>query len=332
MDSLTQAALGAAIGGAIAPTNARRRAIVAGALLGTLPDLDVFIDFGGAVENFTYHRGFSHSLLVLAPFSVLLWLALRRWWEPVKDAPRRWLALISLVLLTHALLDAHTAYGTQLFWPLDFHPTSWATLFIIDPLYTLPLLFGVIAAAIRPTANWSGALVRSSVLVSTLYIGWSWVAHGMVKDNIQQPLAEMGLEDAPVFLTPTPFNTLLWRIVVMTEDGYLEGLDSLIVDEAPVSFDAHVFDKQLLLDAGDVWAVEQLRWFSNDFLKASIEDDRLVVTDLRMGQHPNYVFSHVVAMRTNPGWAAMPTELLPTNFDRGALSAIWQRIWSDSSD
>ena len=27
----------------------------------------------------------------------------------------------------------------------------------------------------------------------------------------------MGLEGSPVFLTPTPFNTLLWRAVVMTE-------------------------------------------------------------------------------------------------------------------
>ena len=82
--------------------------MLVGAGLGTLPDLDVFIDFGGAVENFTYHRGFSHSLFVLAPFSVLLWLALRRWWAPVREAPYRWLAAISLALLTHPLLDAHT--------------------------------------------------------------------------------------------------------------------------------------------------------------------------------------------------------------------------------
>jgi len=113
-----------------------------GAGLGTLPDLDVFIDFGGVVENFTYHRGFSHSLFVLAPFSVVLWLLLRRWSAPVRDKPLRWLAAISLALLTHPLLDAHTAYGTQLFWPLTVPPTSWATLFIIDPLYTLPLLVG----------------------------------------------------------------------------------------------------------------------------------------------------------------------------------------------
>ena len=82
MDSLTQAVLGAGVAGAVAPAGQRRKALLAGAALGTLPDLDVLIDYGGAVENFTYHRGFSHSLLVLVPVSWLLWLGLLRLWAP----------------------------------------------------------------------------------------------------------------------------------------------------------------------------------------------------------------------------------------------------------
>ena len=45
MDSVTQAALGAAIGGAIAPPGQRRKALLVGAALGTLPDLDVLVDY-----------------------------------------------------------------------------------------------------------------------------------------------------------------------------------------------------------------------------------------------------------------------------------------------
>ena len=41
-----------------------RKAVAWGAILGTLPDLDVFLPYGGSVEAFTYHRGFSHSLFV----------------------------------------------------------------------------------------------------------------------------------------------------------------------------------------------------------------------------------------------------------------------------
>ncbi len=300
-----------------------------GAALGTLPDLDVFIDFGGAVENFTYHRGFSHSLFVLAPLSALIWLVLRRWWAPVRDDPLRWLAAIGFALLTHPLLDAHTAYGTQLFWPLALPPTSWATLFIIDPLYTLPLLVGVLVAIFRRQA--AGKALQVGLLISTLYVGWSWVAHSIVKSNVEDALALMQVQDAQVFLTPTPFNTLLWRVVVIDGDDHLEGFDSLLIDEGTVRFAAYELGADTIEEAGDIWAVERLRWFANGFVKARIDDDKLVVSDLRMGQEPTYVFSHVVAARGNPHWKEIPAELLSVSFGDRALAETWDRIWRDDN-
>ena len=325
MDSLSQAVLGASVAGACAPAGHRGKAMLLGAGLGTLPDLDVFIDFGGAVENYTYHRGFSHSLFVLAPLSALIWLLLRRWWAPVRDKPLRWLAAISLALLTHPLIDAHTAYGTQLFWPLTVPPTSWATLFIIDPMYTLPLLVGVLVAAINRKV--SGTALRVGLVVSTIYVGWSWVAQATVSRNVEDALASMQLQGAPVFLTPTPFNTLLWRAVVITDHGYLEGFDSLMVDEGTMRFTAYASETDTIEGAGDIWAVSRLRWFAQDFVKAHIDNDRLVISDLRMGQEPTYVFSHVVAARGNPHWKEIPAELLPVSFGDRALAGVWDRIW-----
>lgn len=325
MDSLTQAVLGASVAGAFAPAGHRGKAMLLGAGLGTLPDLDVVIDFGGAVENFTYHRGFSHSLFVLAPFSALLWLLLWRWWAPVRDDPFRWLAAISLALLTHPLIDAHTAYGTQLFWPLTVPPTSWATLFIIDPLYTLPLLVGVLVATFRRKV--SGTALRVGLVVSTLYVGWSWFAQATVTRNVEDVLASMQLQDAPVFLTPTPLNTLLWRVVVITDHGYLEGFDSLMIDEGTMQFTAYPSETDAMEDAADIWAVNRLRWFAQDFVSARIDNDRLVISDLRMGQEPTYVFSHVVAAQGNPHWKEIPTELLPVSFGDRALAGVWNRIW-----
>ena len=325
MDSLTQAALGAAIGGAIAPAGQRRKALLAGAALGTLPDLDVFIDYGDAVANFTYHRGFSHSLFVLPPFALLLWLALRRWWATVRDAPMHWLAIIFLALVTHPLLDAHTAYGTQLLWPLDAPPAMWATLFIIDPLFTLPLLAGVVVAAARPAG---GTAIRAGLLLSTLYIGWSWVAQATVARHVDDELASRGIHDAPVFIVPTPFNTLVWRVVVLTERGYLEGFDSLPARNHGIAFSAYDSDRQALLDANGVWAVSRLRWFSRDFVKASVVDDRLLITDLRMGQEPIYVFTHVAAVRGNPHWEPTPTERISPAIDERILLDAWRRMWT----
>ena len=122
MDSVTQLALGASVAAVCVPAKDRRRALVVGAALGTLPDLDVIIDYGNAVANFTLHRGFSHSLVILIPFAVSLWLILRRYYTPVREAPKPWFWAVMLALITHPLLDAHTAYGTQLFWPLAVTP------------------------------------------------------------------------------------------------------------------------------------------------------------------------------------------------------------------
>ena len=140
----------------------------------------------------------------------------------------------------------------------------------------------------------------------------------------------MQLKDAPVFLTPTPLNTLLWRVVVMTKEGYLEGFDSLLIDEGTMQFTAYPSDRDAIDDAGNIWAVNRLRWFARNFVKAHIDNDRLVISDLRMGQEPIYVFSHVVAARGNPHWKEIPAELLPVSFGDRALAQTWDRIWCNN--
>lgn len=329
MDSLTQIALGACVAAACVPPTQRRQAALIGAALGTLPDLDVFVDYGDPVANFTMHRGFSHSLLVLSALGAALWAVLRVRWSPVRAAPRRWLAAIMLALLTHPLLDAHTAYGTQLFWPSAATPASWATIFIIDPLYTLPLLAGMLAILWRPASSRSARWLVAGLVASSLYLGWSWVAKTMVTANARQSLEQHGQPDARLFVTPTPFNTLLWRVVAKTDEGHLEGLDSLIADDGGIDFSFHPSDKAAIGSAADVPAVQRLLWFADGFVQGSVAGDALVLSDLRMGQHPAYVFRHAVAKRGNPHWHAIQPQRLPTTVRARQLGTIWQRIWSE---
>ena len=328
MDSVSQAVLGASVAAVVAPVGHRRRALLLGAALGTLPDLDVFIDYGDAVRNFTYHRGFSHSLFVLAPVAVLLWLALRQFWAPARKAQLRWLAAIALALLTHPLLDAHTAYGTQLFWPMTVPPTAWATLFIIDPLYTLPLFIGTLCVAIRPEGKKCFSLLRAGIALSTLYIGWTWLAQTVVEHGARDALVAMDMPDAVIFATPTPLNSLLWRVVVHHENHFLEGFDSLVLDEGQMKFQSIESDIEALDDASDVWAIARLRWFAQNFVSAKIIEDKLVISDLRMGQDPNYVFSHIAAVRGNPHWKQTETKRLPMSWGDRALPETWDRIWN----
>jgi inner membrane protein len=328
MDSLTQIALGATVAGLAAPRAHRRRALLLGAALGTAPDLDVFIDFGGPVENFTRHRGFSHSLVVLTPLAIGLWLALHRFWAAVREAPRRWLAAIALALLTHPLLDAHTAYGTQLFWPLPVPPVKWGTLFIIDPLFTLPLLAGVIAASAWPGGLRAERVLRTGLVVSVLYLGWSWVGKTTVTRQVDAYAKSAGLAGQPHFVTPTPFNTLLWRVVLLTDDGYLEGFDSLLL-RGDLAFTAYPSDREALAENRNLDAVERLDWFSGGLLRAEVADDRLVLSDLRMGQEPSYAFNFAVAERGNPHWRPIAVEQIPISIGDRALAEVWARIWRE---
>ena len=65
MDSVTQFTLGAAVGAALLGKRmGPRSGIIIGGLLGTLPDLDVFIPAADPVASFIGHRGPTHSLIV----------------------------------------------------------------------------------------------------------------------------------------------------------------------------------------------------------------------------------------------------------------------------
>ena len=142
-----------------------------------------------------------------------------------------------------------------------------------------------------------------------------------------------------MFSTPTPLNSFLWRVVVLTDDGYAEGFDSLLIDEGHMQFSSYTSDTDALAAAADIWAVQRLRWFAGDFVRADVVDQRLVITDLRMGLEPDYVFRHVVAEQGNVQRAARAIEAgktssrkRPTSPDtsRIALSVMLTRLSSGS--
>ena len=332
MDSLSQIVLGGAVAAAIAPAKHRRAALLAGAALGTLPDLDslpIALLTDDPVALMTLHRGASHSLLVLPFVGWLLWAILKRRGGRVAEAPARWFWAIQLALLTHPLLDAFTVYGTQLLWPLPAKPAMWSSLFIIDPLYTVWLLAAFLAAwLLREREGAQRALVAGLVL-SSAYIGWSLAAKSLVEREAGRALAETGLQDAPRFSVPMPFNTLLWRVVAMTPEGYVEGVHSLVADNGPMEFEAYRSDTRALQDASGIAAVDRLAWFNHGFMRAAEVDGELVLSDLRMGSEPDYFFNFAVARRDG-GWQPIPPRQLRVQRDfEGVWSATWQRIWNE---
>ena len=190
MDSLTQLTFGAACGEAILGQKVGRKALVWGAVLGTLPDLDVFIPLGGPVNDFVYHRGFSHSLILLALLSPMIAWLISKIHPDTKRYYRGWVLLSFLVLEASVLLDLLTIYGTQIFWPFDTTPMAIPVLFIIDPLFTLPILSGVLAALVLNRHRSLGHRLNAvGLLLSLVYLAWAFGAGEFVERRVREKLA-----------------------------------------------------------------------------------------------------------------------------------------------
>ena len=330
MDSITQIALGAAVAEATIGRKVGNRALLWGAICGTLPDLDVFIPLGDAVRDFTYHRSASHSLFVLALLTPLMVWLITKLHPATLAHRRRWYFAVYLVFATHVLLDSFTAYGTQIFWPLFTTPMTWATVFIIDPLYTLPLLLGVIAALVVSRDSDRGHRFNQfGLILSSLYLLWTVFAKVYAENSIVDQLKAQNISDQRVFITPAPFNTLLWRAVVMRDGGYYEAYYSLFDGDTTVRFTRYASDQALLDGIKDYWPVRRLRWFSKGFYAVNRQGENIVISDLRMGVEPHYVFRFVVGRISNPHTVPLaPPQRVSSTRDLTQLRLIWRRIWN----
>jgi inner membrane protein len=330
MDSISQYVLGAGLGVAVmGRRTAVWKAALWGGIAGTIPDLDALIDHGDPIRNMTFHRAESHSLLFLTMLSPLLaWLVTRIHGE----APhfRRWWLAMWLALFTHPLLDTMTIYGTQLLQPFSEYPFAIGSVFIIDPLYTLPLVFGLLATGIDRGARrlrWNAI----GVAASTAYLGWSLVGQAWATGVAERQLAAQGIATERLLVTPTGLNTVLWRIVAMEPGGasYREGFWSPFDGERAIRFDRFASDRELFDTLRGNWGLERMAWFSHGFFRIERVGERATIADLRMGQEPNYTFTFAVAQRKpNPGWVESTYEAQGSRGDVGEqLGWLWSRMF-----
>lgn len=308
MDSLTQFVLGAAVSTAcLGKTLGPRKAAILGGVLGTLPDLDVFLPFDDPVDSFVLHRGWTHSLVFHALATPLLGELLVRLVKSLKDHRILvWLAVF-LCLSTHALIDAMTVYGTRLLWPLYPDPVGVGSIFIIDPLYTLPLLGVVIWALTR--RDWSthlGHWLASVLVVTTGYMALSIGVQAHIENRAKEIFAKAGLVPERVFAMAAPFNTVLWKVIGLEDGRYHNLYLSLLDSNEDARIYTHPRHPELVACLGDVDAFQKLQWFSRGFYRAEQVGDKIVVSDLRMGLTPGYVFRFAIAEDTGTEVKAIP--------------------------
>ncbi len=330
MDSISQIVLGASLAHVTLGEKLGRRALLLGAALGTLPDLDVLVPYEDAIESFTYHRSWSHSLLVLSLISVPMAMLCKRLVKRADISLSRWWFSLWLILITHPLLDGFTVYGTQLLWPLPVPPTAWGSVFIIDPVYTLPLIVGVAVAWQR---QWLQArpLVLTGLGLSTAYLAWTLVAQQITYRKVVATLELRDIEASHVLVAPFPFS-LLWRVVVINGNEYLEGYSSLLDSQSTVPMQTYDNGKAGCADWLDSWPVARMDWFTRGAFALSVREGQLVLSDLRMGIEDEYVFEFALAEWSDDQWQPIIARQLPVDIDPERMTLLLQRVADERID
>lgn len=331
MDSLTQAVLGASISGAMLGRYHGRKAVIAGAVLATLPDLDVFIRYADPISSMTYHRGFSHSVIVLTAFSLFLTI----FWRTIKPDKRYsagWLFLaIGLTLVTHPLLDAFTSFGTQLWWPFTPTPTSWASIFIIDPIYTIPLAIGAFGALFAGVGPRTQKLLNWGLILSTVYLAATFGAKQWAEHKALIQLKQHGAPTGEVYSTTMPFNSLLWRVITRDADQQCEMIISLL-DTSPNEYVCLDHNHYLLQGVPQSDQIDRLRWFTGDWVRFDEKEDLLIMTDIRLGAAMGLQHFRFVVAEKNPygQWETVVPYRWPESLDLSLLKPILKRIYQQT--
>tara|TARA_R110001592_G_scaffold62669_15_gene191701 strand:+ start:515 stop:1516 length:1002 start_codon:yes stop_codon:yes gene_type:complete len=333
MDSLTQIVLGAAVGEVVLGKKVGNKAMLYGAIAGTIPDLDVitryFMDTVTATE---WHRGFSHSIFFSILFApVFGWLV---WKLNGKEEAswKNWSWLMFWGLFTHPVLDAFTTWGTQLFWPFKIR-LAFQSVFVIDPLYTMPfIIFLILAMLQNRTSLKRKRYIRLGLLISCSYLLLTLLLKGITFQKFENALTNQGIEYNQLNTRPAPFNTVLWMANIELEDAYLMG-DYSLFDSKPIAFKSYPKNHELLGSLKSNDKIKRLIQITEGWYTITEKNGQLYFNDLRFGlismneTDVQFAFSYKLV----PNGEDIIVEEMP-KFKRDAkrlMASLWLRIWGN---
>ena len=286
MDSLTQIVLGASVGEVVLGKKVGNKAILWGAIAGTLPDLDVlFRYFTDEISSTQMHRGFSHSIVFAVLIAPLLgWIAKKIHFKLKEVSFKDWTKLFFWTTVTHPLLDAHTTWGTQFFWPFNYR-LAYQNIFVVDPLYTLPfLMFLIIVMTLkkdnpkRSKFNTVGLSVSSTYLLLTLI--FKWISFQEFKEGLEN----QKIEYVEIDTKPSPLNSILWSSLIETDKGYRTAYYSLF-DKQEITYSKEFLKNHHLLEPYlEQKVIKQLIDISAGWYRIEEKNGKLLFWDLRFGQ------------------------------------------------
>lgn len=337
MDSITQATLGAAVGEAFLGRKIGYRAAAWGMVLGTLPDLDIIINpFVDAVHQLYFHRSITHSFTFIFLASPLFGWVLHRVHKSQQVGWKPWSLFAFWIFLTHVFIDLPTTYGTQIFHPFTNRPFTTDAMFIIDPLFTVPMLIGLLAALIlRRKTNLGSTLNYAGLCMAGIYLLWGHAikshVHGVFQESFHY---QYGYFDE-LKTTPNGPTTFLWSGYVLKQDTIYQATYSIFDDSSDLTFERIPRNTELIEPYINDRATTALLWFSRGYYSVEQPDDNLIYFyDLRFGRNDfwlsdggEYVWTNELIINEN-GNANTFEEFIPSFDARGRnIELFWNRIW-----
>lgn len=338
MDTVSHLLIGGAIGQLALGRRAGNVAVAWGAAVSLVPDVDVPIGaMMGDAAALTFHRGITHSLLFVTLLAPLLGWLLSRLHRRRGAGWRQWSLMVWLVLLSHLVIDAFTSYGIQLFLPFSDHAVALASISVIDPLYTLPLLLTVSALVFfHEHSRWRSGLAWCGVILSSAYLAFTLAHKWWVTSVFETGLEQADIEYERLFVKPTVFNNVLWRGIAEVDDGYWVGFHSRLDDGPPEEF-VHFERRGERLDPyRDAPVVQDLLQVSEGYYQMAEQDGDLLFRDLRYGQafewigddRPHVFTYRIIAPEGPDGPVDIETLSLEVegDRDRATARALWERL------
>ena len=290
MDSLTQIILGAACGEIVLGKKIGNKALLFGAIGGTIPDLDVFIGkllYNNEIQAMAFHRGFMHSILFAILGSFFFgWITYRLYNTGKRTNStnlKGWITLFFWAIFTHPLLDCFTPYGTQLFAPFSNYRVAFNNISVVDPLYTLPFLICMIVVLFfKRTDSKRLKWTKAGIYISSFYMLFTLGNKIYIDSVFKKSFNKAGIAFDRFSAQPSILNTILWYAVAETKDKYYLTFYSLLDKSATANKIITIDKDHNLVDMNDE-NLKTLAWFSNNYYKISKKDKigTYKYTDLR---------------------------------------------------
>jgi len=335
MDSLTQFVLGAAVGQLVLGRHMGiGKAMLIGGLAGTIPDLDIIpLSFTDMVTSLDLHRSLSHSLLFCAIAPAILAKA-QVFFSNTRISFWRWYHLWFWGFFTHILIDACTTWGTQFFWPMPYR-VSFNSVFIIDPLYTFPLIIALIIAwAIgrkeKTASTTAQRITLIGILISSAYLVWGGIAKTYINHQFEAAFHTQKINVTQYMTRPTPFNSILWAVTAETPNGYISGYRSLF-DSDEIQFSPPIAKgHDQLRDYESHPKLQTLLSITNGYYRVEKDGDTFAIHDLRFGDFGGWtgrpgsdVFTYIFTPNTESFYQAKRNIENP----KALMKALWERLW-----